>query len=114
MSFARETVTIGFADGDASREPWELPRTCDGCGLYCLPGDERWACAACEREGREFDLCGACGRRADARDAHACGGACLVLAEMREGALDALDGDVDALDGDGASGGGEGGRKRRR
>ena len=114
VSFAAEpAVTIGFAD-DASRAPWELPRTCDGCGLYCLPGDARWACEACEAVGREFDLCGACGT-GDARDAHACGGSRIVLAEMRDVELD------DEVEGDTggrrARGRGRGGRavgKRRR
>jgi hypothetical protein len=48
----------GFAD-DIDREAWELPRTCDGCGLYIL--GERWSCAKCLKETEdEFDLCKGC------------------------------------------------------
>jgi hypothetical protein len=48
----------GVAD-DIDREAWELPRTCDGCGLYIL--GERWSCAKCLEETEdEFDLCKGC------------------------------------------------------
>jgi len=48
----------GVAD-DIDREAWELPRTCDGCGLYIL--GERWSCGKClEETEEEFDLCKAC------------------------------------------------------
>ena len=48
----------GVAD-DIDREAWELPRTCDGCGLYIL--GERWSCAKClEETEHEFDLCKGC------------------------------------------------------
>ena len=52
---------IGRADADVNRaDTWELPRTCDGCGLYVLPGTARFACDSCAREGREYDLCASC------------------------------------------------------
>ena len=48
----------GVAD-DIDREAWELPRTCDGCGLYIL--GERWSCGKCvEETEEEFDFCKAC------------------------------------------------------
>ena len=48
----------GVAD-DIEREAWELPRTCDGCGLYIL--GERWSCGKCvEETEEEFDFCKAC------------------------------------------------------
>ena len=48
----------GGAD-DIDREAWELPRTCDGCGLYIL--GERWSCGKCvEETEEEFDFCKAC------------------------------------------------------
>ena len=44
----------GVAD-DIDREAWELPRTCDGCGLYIL--GERWSCGKCvEETEEEFDF----------------------------------------------------------
>ena len=54
--------TIGVADDRVDRgDVWELPRTCDGCGLYILPGCARWSCVVCElRGGDGFDLCAAC------------------------------------------------------
>ena len=37
---------VGVADADVDRaDVWELPRTCDSCGNYILPGRARWACA---------------------------------------------------------------------
>ena len=48
----------GVAD-DIDRGAWELPRTCDGCGLYIL--GERWSCGKCvEETEEEFDFCKAC------------------------------------------------------
>jgi len=52
---------IGRADGDIDRaDVWELPRTCDGCSLYILPGSARFACGACAPKGEEYDLCAGC------------------------------------------------------
>ena len=63
--------TIGVADARVDRgDVWELPRTCDGCGLYILPGRARWSCVVCELRGDAFDLCAGCrdGARARAAD----------------------------------------------
>ena len=63
--------TIGVADARVDRgDVWELPRTCDRCGLYVPPGRERWSCAVCEARGDAFDLCAGC-RDAAARTARA-------------------------------------------
>lgn len=52
---------IGRADADIDRaDVWELPRTCDGCSLYILPGSGRFACGACAPKGDEYDLCAGC------------------------------------------------------
>lgn len=52
---------IGRADADIDRaDVWELPRTCDGCSLYILPGSARFACGACAPKGDEYDLCAGC------------------------------------------------------
>ena len=52
---------IGRADADIDRaDVWELPRTCDGCSLYILPGSARFACGACAPKGEEYDLCAGC------------------------------------------------------
>jgi hypothetical protein len=52
---------IGRADADVDRaDVWELPRTCDGCSLYILPGSARFACGACAPKGDEYDLCAGC------------------------------------------------------
>lgn len=52
---------IGRADADIDRaDVWELPRTCDGCSLYILPGSARFACGACAPKGEEYDLCAEC------------------------------------------------------
>ena len=56
-------VVIGFADDGVDRsDVWELPRTCDVCMLYILPGKKRWECNVCEGEGGGdgYDLCGQC------------------------------------------------------
>lgn len=51
------TEDIGFVDADIDRsDTWELPRTCDGCALYILPGCARYSCSKCD----EFDLCAGC------------------------------------------------------
>ena len=100
-----ESMTVvsraGVADADVDRaDVWELPRTCDSCGNYILPGRARWACARCLEEGVEYDACETClarlAREESARvkrgkgkkgakkrkvDAHAHGRAAFVLAE---------------------------------
>ena len=104
VSFAREDDlerSVGVADADVDRaDVWELPRTCDSCGNYILPGRARWACARCLEEGVEYDACETClarlAREESARvkrgkgkkgakkrkvDAHAHGRAAFVLAE---------------------------------
>ena len=54
---AELTEDIGYVDADIDRsDTWELPRTCDGCALYILPGSARWSCSRCV----DFDLCTEC------------------------------------------------------
>ena len=104
VSFAREDDlerSVGVADADVDRaDVWELPRTCDSCGNYILPGRARWACARCLEEGVEYDACETClarlareessrvkrgkrkkGAKKRKVDAHAHGRASFVLAE---------------------------------
>ena len=104
VSFAREDDlerSVGVADADVDRaDVWELPRTCDSCGNYILPGRARWACARCLEEGVEYDACETClarlareessrvkrgkrkkGAKKRKMDAHAHGRASFVLVE---------------------------------
>ena len=104
VSFAREDDlerSVGVADADVDRaDVWELPRTCDSCGNYILPGRARWACARCLEEGVEYDACETClarlareessrvkrgkrkkGAKKRKVDAHAHGRASFVLVE---------------------------------
>lgn len=51
------TEDIGFVDANIDRsDTWELPRTCDGCAYFILPGCARYSCSKCD----EFDLCAGC------------------------------------------------------
>ena len=73
VSFAREDDlerSMGVADAAVDRaDVWELPRTCDSCALYILPGCARWACARCLEDGVEYDVCAACRARAAREEA---------------------------------------------
>ena len=119
VSFGTTDRVIGVADADVEREPWELPRTCDACGLYCLPGLERWSCERCEGEGREFDCCGRCRREGRCAE-HACGADAFALAEIGdddEGGV-GVNAEVTRVERRrgrrGLGGGAKGGRRRRR